>query len=795
MLLIPAVPGWLTMPAASRYAHPATLIWFVVFTAAVTWIFLNARFNTDLTRFLPVDDSVISSIISKQLNQGSASRSLFITISGKDPAALASISNQIVKRLEQSGNFLFVSNGTMPIPESDKKWLFDNRYLMSTEITPQHFSVENLRKTFLARLEEVRSPLSMISGEYLPADPTAVFLNLLANWQRQKQPEKINGVLFSQDHKTSFIIAQTVAPGWDVTQQEKVIGLIESVFNELHSKNSALQLAVTGTGFFSVSSKRQIESESQLFSIIATATLVMLLFFLYRSPRHILLSTLPLLSAVVAGTATVLLIQSQIHGITLAFGITLLGMTIDYPVHVFSHPQKRDKLFWRTLYSGALTTIIAFSVFFYSGIPGLTELGLFTTGGITAAVLVTRWLIPHWLPRKTIVDDRTAGTKLKNINILPFSYSVSLSTRIVTALMIAVFAGFAFHSGSIEWEDELSVFSPLPENILQQHQTVLEQLGIQEKNRYSIAIHDNNINELLIKAEKLDKQLKQARDGGLLDDYDTPSRYLPSIETQKKRQSSIPELQVLEQRIEQALTGLPFKPDLFKPFLADTQNARLQQPITLETIQSTLIREKLDSMLFKTGTNTYTAILPLSGIRQEQALVALLKSEPIENTVFLDMKQQTSDMLKSIRSGAGEKILLGILLIFITLFITIGDLNRITRVIFSLVLTLTLVLATLVQLQINLSLFHFISLLLVLGIGLDYALFFSLGERGGHKRINTGIAIAICAVSTIMVFGILSFSQLYVLKAIGLTTALGAIAAWVSTFVFAQPLRAKGKAG
>jgi predicted exporter len=86
---------------------------------------------------------------------------------------------------------------------------------------------------------------------------------------------------------------------------------------------------------------------------------------------------------------------------------------------------------------------------------------------------------------------------------------------------------------------------------------------------------------------------------------------------------------------------------------------------------------------------------------------------------------------------------------------------------------------------VQLSLFHLVSLMLVLGIGLDYSLFFHRRETDMSERSRTLHALAVCALSTAMVFGILGSSEIPVLQAIGQTVALGVGLSFIATFALA----------
>jgi predicted exporter len=76
----------------------------------------------------------------------------------------------------------------------------------------------------------------------------------------------------------------------------------------------------------------------------------------------------------------------------------------------------------------------------------------------------------------------------------------------------------------------------------------------------------------------------------------------------------------------------------------------------------------------------------------------------------------------------------------------------------------------------KLTLFHLVALLLVAGVGSNYALFFEREPPGEDDRQRTVFAVAFCAATTALAFGLLAWSQVPVLKMIGATAAIGAVA-------------------
>jgi len=74
------------------------------------------------------------------------------------------------------------------------------------------------------------------------------------------------------------------------------------------------------------------------------------------------------------------------------------------------------------------------------------------------------------------------------------------------------------------------------------------------------------------------------------------------------------------------------------------------------------------------------------------------------------------------------------------------------------------------------SLFHVAAFLLVIGLGfgLCVVLQSETWDLGGARTHR--LCLVVCSTTTILVFGVLAFSQIPVLRAIGLTTALGSLA-------------------
>ena len=151
---------------------------------------------------------------------------------------------------------------------------------------------------------------------------------------------------------------------------------------------------------FAVAARAKIEHAAVRLSIAAASLVVTLLFAVYRSVPALVLGLLPVASGAVIGIAAVALGFGAVHGITLGFGITLIGESVDYSIYFFVQSRRLpqtaparagSKGWWPTIRLGMLTSVCGFASLLPSGFPGLAQLGAYSISGLIAAALVTRY--------------------------------------------------------------------------------------------------------------------------------------------------------------------------------------------------------------------------------------------------------------------------------------------------------------------------------------------------------------------------------------------------------------------
>jgi predicted exporter len=183
---------------------------------------------------------------------------------------------------------------------------------------------------------------------------------------------------------------------------------------------------------------------------------------------------------------------------------------------------------------------------------------------------------------------------------------------------------------------------------------------------------------------------------------------------------------------------------------------------------------KLDTYLVQRE-GDWSLMLPLRGVKEPIQLEQNLRQAAATSFVLLDMKQESEQMFRDYRHEASQNALLGALAIVILLFVSLRSTRRVLEVLLPLAAAVVAVTTWLVLSGHSLSIFHLIGLLLVVAVGSNYALFFDRSCTSPQDRERTVTSLLFANASTMLGFGLLSFSQSPVLNAIGSTVAVGAV--------------------
>jgi predicted exporter len=742
----------------------------------------NLVVGTDLRLFMPSPRTPEERLLLDEIGEGPASRMLLLAIGGGSPEAAADTSQALAAALAKDPQFRWVANGdggTNVFPDD----LLAYRYLLAPTLDQTALDASYLSDQLHERLRDLSSPAAGMLEPWLPRDPTLELLKLAEIWQPARQPQLLNDVWFDGAGEQALLVVETTAAGFDPQAQREAADGLQAVFESTRTE-PALQLTVSGPGAFSVLMKERTQDEAQWLGSVATAGMVILLLVAYRSLPLLVLGLLPLVTAGLAGLAAVSAVSGTVHGITLAFGFTLIGVAQDYPMHLFSHqhggldPRANARALWPTLATGVASTCIAYFAFLFSGVRGLAQLSVFTVVGLAVAGLTTRYLLPPLIPAggRDAGDSLMLGQLWRRMASLPRPLWLGVATA---ALSLAVLV----FSPRPLWQDELGGLTPVPSALIEQDSALRRELGAPDV-RHLLVIEGVGAQDVLERAGAVAAKLDELVASGGLAGYDHAARYLPPVSVQERRRAALPDTRELQQSLDAAVAGTPFRPGLFAPFLADVERARSLPALGPQDLAGTPLEARVGGLLLQRDGH-WTGLVTLTGLADVTALRRITGAQP--GVTLLDLKQASEDLVAHQRLRILWCLAVSAVMLVVVVFYALRSVARARRVLAPMALTTLVVLALIHASGVSLNLFHLIALVLAAGLGLDYALFFERAGDDPAEQRRTLHAILVCSLSTLMVFALLATSSLPVLRAIGVTVAAGVVCNFVLALLLTRP--------
>jgi predicted exporter len=770
---------------------------FLVLAVIAGLIAARARYTADLSAFLPRAPSAAQQVLVEQLRAGPAARLIIASISGGTSATRALLSGQVVAVLHANPAFESAANGDAPSVARDRDFLFRHRYLLSAAVTAEHFTAAGLHAAIAASLDALASPEGPLIKSLFTQDPTGELLGIIDDLGPGRAPRTSAGVWSSRDGNEALILVQLRAEGSDSDAQRAACEALREAFADARAalpaaERAAVTLTLSGAPVFAVAARTLIEGEVMRLSGLSAILITLLLLIVYRSLPALLLGLVPVLGGALAGVAAVALGFGVVHGITLGFGVTLIGEAVDYSIYLFvqggaaAHGDWRANV-WPTIRLGMLTSIAGFAALLPSDFQGLSQLGLYSIAGLIAAALITRFVLPAWIPPGLAIRDlRAPGDRLlRALGPLQRARALLWLVPLLAALI------FYLHRGAL-LSHELAALSPVPLQDQQLDARLRADLGAAQV-RFMVVVPAPDREAALLAAERLGARLTPLIDDGTIAGFDSPSRYLPPVSVQRARLAALPEPAVLAARVAEAVQGLPVNAAVLAPFLVAVREARAAGDLGRSDLDGTSFASLTDALLVR-GARGYSALLPVSAAsgdlteaaaRRVRAAIAAADA----HAVLLDLTGETDQLYLGYLRQAITLSLAGFLAIVVLLLVALRDLGRVVRVLAPLALAVLAVAALLVGLGERLTILHLVGMLLTVAVGSNYALFF---DRASHDPARGSVPLTLTSLlvanlATVLAFGVLAGARVPMLADLGCTVAPGAFFALLFAALLSAP--------
>ncbi len=779
------------------------------------WAISRAHFTADLSAFLPASPDADQRLLVDQLQRGVASRTLMVAIAGDDTStAHTTASKALAKALRAQRAFTSVNNGERGDYAAAGELLMTHRYVLSTNVTPELFTEAGLRGALQDTALRLATPEGAALKPLWPRDPTGETLRVAEGLLPAQSPRMNQGVWVSRDGTRALLLLTLQAGADDIDGQAQAAAAVRSAFSTVTSGQAAatqkLTLQISGHSTFTEQSRTLIEAEAKRLSILGAVGVALILWLAFGRVLAVGLAALPVLSGVVMGVAAVALLFGTVHGMTLGFGATLIGESVDYAIYylIQARPGSRTGKAawwqdgWPTVRLGLWTSVFGFAALLFSGFPGLAQLGVFSVVGLITAALVTRYVLPIVAPLGTPGRGQRDGLARWTARLVTWLPRLRWPFAALTLAALA----FMLWSPQALWRGDLQSLSPVPRAALQLDAALREDLGASDA-RTMVVAQGATMDAALQAAHTASDPLNALVDSGVLLGFDNPARLLPPIAVQSARRAALPDASTLTRLVSDATQGLPFRAAQIAPFIDDVQAARARAPLTPALLRGTALGTALDALVFQRSDGRWAALMPLQWAptaNAQDADAATLKLRqamaPLTDVTVLDVKASLDGLYGHYMQEALWQALLGALAVVLLLAWVLKSAKRLLAVVLPLVMAVVLTLGLLAALQVPLGILHLVGTLLVVAAGSNYALFFNRITTAPSAvtdttpvgvdettpvgvdestQADTWASLLLANLTTVLTFGLMATSSIAVLAAIGMVVAPGALLSWL----------------
>lgn len=759
------------------------------------------RIGNDITHFLPSGRDARLAYVSRAIAESELSRAMVLAVEGDDPARVTDVAKRLAERLRAHPEVAWLRGGVDPAAERAVYDLYFPRrhaFLTDGDETSLRARLTDAGLTEAARdvRRALASPMGPLAARTAGADPLQGFAAQLERLRAAQAGALTSrdGQFVTADGRHAVLLLATRHSAFDASKQRPWLADLRRAFDDVRA-GVPVRLRVGGAHPIAVAAEAQIRGDAERITLLGSLGVAVLFLLIHRSMRYLLLASLPIGAGFLTAATVGTLVYGKLHGLTLAFGASLIGVCFDYPVYLINHHTLRPspegvgatlRRVWPGTALGAVTTMGGLAGLGWTSFPGLREIAVFGVAGVAGALLATRFLVPPLLPAEPIpvaFQRRLADGVARAVAALRGRGFVALVVPLAALALCAV--GLP----RLHWVDDAKALTEVDPRLFAEERAVRSLVSRVDDGRLVVVAADT-AEEALARNDDVARRLATARGEGALEGFRSLHTLVWSAALQRRNEAAVRADPTLAARAESAFVREGFRAGALAPF-ADALRDTPPPPLTEASLTGTPLGEM--ARTFRVSVGGRPAYLTfLQGVRDPAAVERALRDVP--EAALFDQATFLRETYARYRRRTLELLAAGLAVVFAMLLARYRRLGTAAAAFLPSVLAGAAALAAVPLTGTSANLMHLIGLLLVLSIAVDYGVFVAEVDRHPEAARETLFSVTVAWVSALLSFGLLAVSSNPSLRAIGLTTGVGVTFSLLLTPSFRHLLGPKDRA-
>jgi uncharacterized protein len=657
-------------------------------------------------------------------------------------------------------------------PETFFPWLLAAAPALMTEKDRQEFKAGFNSQGIQARLENIRSRLNSPEGWTMkglwqvdPLDLHRITLDKLRFLNLFKGMIVKGRHFISADGRNALLVADTPVKITDSQGSRDLVLYTQSVIDRLTPPG--IKVSFLSGHAYTYANAETVKGDLLVILSSASLTILVLLFLFMQNWRAIFVFLVPT-SVVLIATAGVMVVYQTISAITIAFGSVLMGIADDYPIFTYFSLRNRPaysgeavaEISRPILFSG-LTTMATFSALFFSDLPGQRQIAFFSIVGITASLAFSLLMLPHFIRGlsparfsiKTVVPERG------------ITYRIFIIGGWLLLLALGLWQG-----NRVIFNGDMRTVNWVPQTLMETEKNFKKTWG-DFRETAMIFTEGRDLQSALAQNERLFDYLKgKIPDEGIV----SLAPLFPSLKTQEE---NIRQWEILwDKGTQDRVRGLfvregdqaGFRSQAFAPFF----EMWLQKPapVTLDDLKKAGFGELIDSLVVY-GKRTTRVITLVPDTPQVAALFNKKGDLPF-TARFVSQSGFNQTISRAMIKNFIRYIITASLVILVFLVLLFRRPGKVFCAMIPVITGLLFMSGVMGWKGIEFNLFNIIATILVIGLSVDLGIFMVSRISDGDEA-NTGLAVLLGGMTSLVGMGALSLARHPALYSIGITVLLG----------------------
>jgi len=758
---------------------------------------MRVRFEEDIAKILPKDKKVEK--LTEVFQNSKFMDKLVVTVSMKDTAAVAepdslvvyasSLTEKIqqkltpyIKKINDKVDDGLAMELFGTVSEHLPIYLNDKDYTaIDSLITPA-----KLKTTLEQDFKTLTSPAGIALKNMIANDPVGItFLGLkkLQQLQYDENFELYDSYVVTKDKKHLLLFITPAFPPNNTAKNEHLLKGLDSIIEKHDESYKTITSSYFGATAVSVGNALQLRKDTMLTQGITVLFIIVFLGLYFKKKRAPFIILVPVLFGALFSLAAIYFIKGSISVIAIGTGSVILGIAVNYSLHVFNHYRHTKNVHQVIkdlaipLTVGSFTTIGGFFCLEFVESEMLKDLGLFSGLSLIGASLCSLIFLPPLITSKKEQARKVAST-FSFIDTIA-SYRPEYNKYLVLIILVlTIFFGYwAKHAG---FESDLGKMNFMTDKLKQSEKDLntINQFALQS---VYLITEGTDLNAALVNNEKLSSKIQGLEGKGIIKKYSGVSSLIISDSLQKARINKWNNYWTAEKK--QALMHTLIEEGKLQKFSASAFDRfkllldKDYQPVDNGAMASVRNNFLDDYITEKQGKATVVTLVKVSPENKE-ALYQAFDNE--QNVTVLDKQYLAGRFVQIVNDDFTKIALMSSILVFVVLLIMYGRIELTLVSFIPMFISWIWILGIMGLIGIKFNIVNIIVSALIFGLGDDYSLFIMDGllqeYKTGKKNLSSfKSSILLSAITTIAGLGVLIFAKHPALRSIAVISIVGIV--------------------